>query len=46
MALLPEEIEHYYRLGLESERLSCDVGELERVRTQQILARHLPHRRQ
>lgn len=42
MTLLPEEIERYYRLGLESERLSNDVGELERVRTQQILARHLP----
>lgn len=42
MGLLPEEIERYYRLGLESGRLSSDVGELEKVRTQQILARHIP----
>jgi ubiquinone/menaquinone biosynthesis C-methylase UbiE len=42
MALLPEEVERYYRLGLESDRLSSDVGELEQVRTQGILARHLP----
>jgi ubiquinone/menaquinone biosynthesis C-methylase UbiE len=42
MGLLPEEIEAYYRLGFESRRLSSDVGELEKLRTQEILARHLP----
>jgi ubiquinone/menaquinone biosynthesis C-methylase UbiE len=42
MDLLPEEIERYYRLGLESGRLSNEVGELEKFRTQQILARYLP----
>jgi hypothetical protein len=42
MGLIPEEVEAYYLLGEESERLSNEWGELERVRTQAILARHLP----
>lgn len=41
MGLLPDEIETYYRLGQESERLSNEWGELERLRTQAILAKHL-----
>jgi ubiquinone/menaquinone biosynthesis C-methylase UbiE len=42
MGLLPNEIEAYYRLGEEAERLSNEWGELERLRTQAILAKHLP----
>ncbi|HKD86323.1 MAG TPA: class I SAM-dependent methyltransferase [Terriglobales bacterium] len=42
MGLIPEEIEAYYLHGKESERLSNEWGELERLRTQAILARHLP----
>jgi ubiquinone/menaquinone biosynthesis C-methylase UbiE len=42
MGLIPEEIEAHYLHGGESERLSNGWGELERVRTQAILARHLP----
>ncbi|MGH9575428.1 MAG: hypothetical protein ACRD40_18110 [Candidatus Acidiferrales bacterium] len=42
MDLIPEEIEAHYQLGEESERLSNDWGELERLRIQTILARHLP----
>lgn len=42
MELLPDEIEAYYRLGEESERLSNEWGALERLRTQAILAKHLP----
>jgi len=41
MGLLPEKIASYYRGGKESERLSSWWGELERVRTQTILSRHL-----
>jgi ubiquinone/menaquinone biosynthesis C-methylase UbiE len=40
--ILPEEILRYYELGLEADRLSTAVGELERVRTQEIIQRHLP----
>jgi ubiquinone/menaquinone biosynthesis C-methylase UbiE len=42
MALIPKEIEAHYLRGGESERLSNEWGELERVRTVAILARHLP----
>ena len=42
MNLIPKEIDHYYLQGLESERLSGGRGELERLRTQAILARNLP----
>ncbi len=43
MSLIPEEIEAHYRESSESQRLSGSrQGELERLRTQQILARHLP----
>jgi ubiquinone/menaquinone biosynthesis C-methylase UbiE len=43
MSRLPEEIEAHYREGLESQRLSASPqGELERLRTQEILARYLP----
>lgn len=42
MAPLSPEIENYYRLGLESVRLTSAVGELECQRTQQILSRWLP----
>lgn len=42
MGLVPDEIEAYYRLGEESERLSNEWGELERLRTEAILAKHLP----
>lgn len=39
---LPKEIEDYYLRSRESERLSNEWGELERLRTQAIFARHLP----
>jgi ubiquinone/menaquinone biosynthesis C-methylase UbiE len=42
MSLIPKEIEAYYLQSRESERLSNEWGELERLRTQAILARHLP----
>ena len=42
MELLPKEIEAHYLQGGESERLSNEWGELERLRTQTILARYLP----
>jgi ubiquinone/menaquinone biosynthesis C-methylase UbiE len=42
MSLIPEEIESHYRQTKESERLSSGRGELERLRTQAILARRLP----
>lgn len=42
MSLIPENIDSYYREGKEAERLSNSWGELERVRTQAILSRHLP----
>ena len=42
MSLISKEIEGHYQQVLESERLSEGVGELERVRTQAILARYLP----
>jgi ubiquinone/menaquinone biosynthesis C-methylase UbiE len=42
MPLIPKEIEAHYLQGGESERLSNEWGELERLRTQAILARHLP----
>jgi ubiquinone/menaquinone biosynthesis C-methylase UbiE len=44
MGLIPEEIQAHYLQGAESERLSNEWGELERIRTQAILARHLPPR--
>jgi ubiquinone/menaquinone biosynthesis C-methylase UbiE len=42
MGLIPEEIAAHYLQGRESERLSNEWGELERLRTLAILARHLP----
>lgn len=43
MSLIPEEIEAHYRESSESQRLSGSrQGELERLRTQEILARYLP----
>jgi ubiquinone/menaquinone biosynthesis C-methylase UbiE len=42
MGLVSKEIEAHYLRGEESERLSNEWGELERLRTQAILARHLP----
>jgi ubiquinone/menaquinone biosynthesis C-methylase UbiE len=42
MGLIPKEIEAHYLQGGESERLLNEWGELERLRTQAILARHLP----
>jgi len=42
MSLIRKEIEAYYLQSRESERLSNEWGELERLRTQAILARHLP----
>jgi 2-polyprenyl-3-methyl-5-hydroxy-6-metoxy-1,4-benzoquinol methylase len=42
MGLVAKEIEAHYLLGGESQRLSNEWGELERLRTRAILARHLP----
>jgi len=43
MSLIPEEIEAHYRGSSESQRLfGSQRGELERLRTQAILARYLP----
>ena len=42
MSLIPKEIEEHYLQNKESERLSGERGELERLRTQAILARNLP----
>jgi ubiquinone/menaquinone biosynthesis C-methylase UbiE len=39
---LPREIQEHYLKSQESQRLSSDQGELERLRTQAILARDLP----
>ena len=44
MGRIAKEIEAHYLQGGESERLSNEWGELERIRTQAILARHLPPR--
>ena len=43
MSLIPDETEAYYRQGQEADRLLAEQGELERLRTQSILARYLPH---
>jgi ubiquinone/menaquinone biosynthesis C-methylase UbiE len=40
--MLAPEIEAYYSRWQESERLSGHEGELERIRTQDLLSRHLP----
>jgi ubiquinone/menaquinone biosynthesis C-methylase UbiE len=42
MSLIPKEIEAHYLQTKESERLSGEWGDLERLRTQAILARYLP----
>ena len=42
MSTISKEIETHYQQVSEAERLREGVGELERVRTQAILARHLP----
>jgi ubiquinone/menaquinone biosynthesis C-methylase UbiE len=39
---LPEEIHNYYELGLEKSRLSGVEGQLEYIRTQEIIRRYLP----
>ena len=40
---LPPEIIAHYQRGMESGRLLQGVGQLEFLRTQEILRRHLPH---
>ena len=42
MSLIPKEIKAYYLQSRESERLSNEWGELERLRTEAILAKYLP----
>jgi ubiquinone/menaquinone biosynthesis C-methylase UbiE len=43
MSLIPDEIEAHYRASREAQRLSASLrGELERVRTEAILAQYLP----
>ena len=42
MSLISKEIEAHYQQVSESDRLLDGVGELERLRTQSILVRHLP----
>jgi len=42
VSLLTKEIQNHYHQGIEQERLSSNEGELERIRTQAILARYLP----
>jgi ubiquinone/menaquinone biosynthesis C-methylase UbiE len=42
MAPFPREIQDYYLRGQEWQRLSSPQGQLERLRTEAILARHLP----
>lgn len=42
LSLILPEIEAHYQQGTESLRLEADQGELERLRTQEILRRHLP----
>jgi ubiquinone/menaquinone biosynthesis C-methylase UbiE len=42
MSPIAREVEKYYQKGMESERLSGLLGELERLRTQAILVRNLP----
>ncbi len=42
MSLISKEIEAHYQQVSEAERLLDGVGEVERLRTQAILARHLP----
>jgi ubiquinone/menaquinone biosynthesis C-methylase UbiE len=39
---LPDEIQDYYAKGLEESRLSSAVGELELIRTKEIIMRYLP----
>jgi ubiquinone/menaquinone biosynthesis C-methylase UbiE len=39
---IPEEIRRYYDLGLEADRLKTAEGELEFVRTKEIITRYLP----
>ncbi len=39
---LAEEIRRYYEMGLEAQRLSGALGELEFVRTKEIISRYLP----
>jgi ubiquinone/menaquinone biosynthesis C-methylase UbiE len=40
---VPEEIRRYYELGLEKQRLTSAAGQLEFLRTQEIIQRYLPH---
>ena len=42
MSLIPKEIEGHYQQVVEAERLAAEQGELERLRTHEILARELP----
>jgi ubiquinone/menaquinone biosynthesis C-methylase UbiE len=39
---LPEEIHHYYEMGLEASRLSDAAGKLEFIRTREIIRRYMP----
>ncbi|MGD2103943.1 MAG: class I SAM-dependent methyltransferase [Anaerolineae bacterium] len=39
---VPEEIIHYYEMGLEATRFSSAAGQLEFVRTKEIISRYLP----
>jgi ubiquinone/menaquinone biosynthesis C-methylase UbiE len=41
-SMLDESIRRYYALGLEKDRLSSHTSNLERLRTESILRRHLP----
>src|SRR5438270_13597220 len=42
MSMIPREVEAHYLEARESERLTGPLGELERIRSQAILARRLP----
>ena len=39
---LPHEVKRYYEEGLEAQRLSGALGELELLRTKEIIGRYLP----
>ena len=40
--MIPSEILDYYGQGMEEQRLTASLGRLERVRTWEIMERHLP----
>jgi len=39
---VPREIQEHYDMGLEDQRLEFPEGVLERIRTEELLTRHLP----